>query len=68
MELFAKVPAGWFSENLFIEVVIFAGIVAVALVALRAMKFQPPDWAVAIFWILVIVVVAVFAIRFLGSL
>lgn len=51
-----------------IVLLIIAGIVAVALIAMRAIGVQPPSWVVQILWVLLIVCVGVVAIKFLMSL
>ena len=48
--------------------VIIAGIVAIAFIAMRAMGVAPPQWAVQIAWVVVIVLVAIFAIRLVMSM
>lgn len=48
--------------------VIIAGIVAIGVIAMRAMGVAPPPWAVQIFWVVVIVIVAILAIRFVMTL
>lgn len=48
-----------------LTLIIVAAVVAIALVAIRAMGVDVPPWVVQILWILVIAIVAVAAIKFL---
>ncbi len=48
--------------------VIICGIIGIAIVAMRAMGVAPPPWAIQIAWIVVIVLVAIFAIRLVMSM
>ncbi len=54
--------------NLAILVVIIAAVVALVYVALRAFKITIPEWVITIFWIVVIAVVVIFAIKLLAGL
>jgi len=58
----------WTLENIIIAIIVLAGVCAIALVATRAMGINIPQWVFQIFWIVIVVVVAVLAIRFLFSL
>lgn len=59
---------GWGFAEFIIAIVILAAIVAVMYVALRQFGVGIPPWVIQIFWILVVAVVAILAIRFLMSL
>lgn len=48
--------------------IVVAGIVAIGVIVFRAMGWSPPPWAVSIFWVVVMVVVEIFAIRFIMSM
>lgn len=58
----------WSIGSLLVFLVIVVGCFAVAFVACRAMGVEIPDWVIKIGWIILIVVVAVVAIRFLLTL
>lgn len=51
-----------------IMVVIIAAVVALVAIALRKFGVAIPDWVVQVFWVLVVAVVVIFAIRFVMSL
>ena len=51
-----------------ILVVIIAAVVALVAIALRKFGVAIPDWVVQVFWVLVVAVVIIFAIRFVMSL
>lgn len=58
----------WEPLSLLIFAVIVIGACAIAYIACKAMGVEVPDWVVKIGWVIVIVVVAVVAIRFLATL
>jgi len=58
----------WDIGSLLIIAVILIGCVAIAYIACRAMGVVVPDWVMKIGWVIVIVIVAVIAIRFLLTL
>ena len=60
--------AGWGLIQWAIFIVIIAAIVAVVFVALKQFGIAIPGWVITIFWILVVAVVCIGAIRFLASL
>ena len=62
------VLAGWSIGQLAIAAVILVAVVAIVWYATRAMGVTIPDWVVKIFWVVVIAVVAILAIKFLLSL
>lgn len=51
-----------------IAVVVLAGICALVIIAVRAFGLSIPPWFVQAMWVLVIVVVIVFAIRFISTM
>ncbi len=50
-----------------IWVIIVAAIVAIAFIACRAMGVAIPGWVVQVFWVVIIAVVCIFAIKLLMS-
>jgi uncharacterized protein (DUF983 family) len=62
------VLAGYSLTQLAIAAIIIAGICAVVWIGMRAMGVSPPAWFVQIVWVIVVVVVCVFAIKFLSSM
>jgi hypothetical protein len=62
------VIAGYSLLQVLIAVVIVAGAVAILYIVLQRMGIAIPDWVVQIFWILVVVLVAILAFKFLFSL
>ncbi len=72
-EIIAQTAGGlhnmtWSFEGILIAVIIVAGIVAIVVIALRAMNVTIPQWVIQILWIVAIVVVAVLAVKFLMTL
>jgi len=51
--------------QILIYVIVVAAIIGIGYIILRQMNVQVPSWARQIFWILVVVVVGIFSIRFL---
>lgn len=66
--LLAMNPAGWSIGEIAIAIVIIAAVVAVVYVALKQFGIAIPQWVIQIFWIIVVAIVAILAIRFLLSL
>ncbi len=60
--------AGWGIGEIAVAIIIVAAVVAVVFVALRKFNVAIPEWVVQIFWIMVVAVVCILAIRFLLSL
>jgi hypothetical protein len=48
--------------------IVIAAAVGILYVAMRQFGVEPPSWAVQIFWICVVAVVAIVAIKFVMSL
>lgn len=59
---------GWSIGEIVIAIVVIAAVVAVCYVALNQFGVSIPPWVIRIFWICIVAVVAIFAIRFLLSL
>lgn len=68
MTIELAVIAGYSLLQVLIAVVIVAGAVAILYIVLQRMGIAIPDWVVQIFWILVVVLVAILAFKFLFSL
>lgn len=51
-----------------ILIVFVAALAALVFIALRRFGIAIPDWVVQVFWVLVVAVVIIFAIRFVMSL
>ena len=51
-----------------IWVIIVAAVIAIVYIACRQMGVAIPAWAVQVFWVLVVAVVCIFAIKFLLTL
>ena len=64
----AQIVAGYSLGQLAIAVVIIAAVVALVYVALRQFGIQIPPWVVQVFWILVVAIVVIAAIRFVLSM
>lgn len=54
--------------ELLIAVIVIAAVVAIAYVVLKNMGWNPPGWAVHIFWIVVLAFVGILAIRIVLNL
>lgn len=59
---------GWSLGSILITIVVIAACVGIVLVALKVFGVKPPVWAVQIFWIVLVAVVAILAIKFVLSL
>lgn len=67
IELLAiAIPGG--IAGMAIWVIIIAAVIAIVYIACRQMGVDIPAWVVQVFWVLVVAVVCIFAIRFLLSL
>lgn len=51
-----------------IAAVLIIGLIAIVVIVARALGISMPPWAVQMFWVVVIVVVAVFAIKFIAEI
>ena len=60
------IPGGLAQIAIFI--VVIAAIVALVYIALRKFGVSIPDWVVQVFWILVVAVVIIIAIKFVAGL
>ena len=59
---------GYSLEHLLKVVIIIAALIAIAVVAVKGMGLQIPPWAVQIFWIVVIAIVAIFSLGLISGL
>lgn len=66
--LLAAVIGGGGIGELLVWIIILAGIVAIVYIALRQFGITIPPFVVQIFWVVICVVLAVIAIRFLLTL
>lgn len=66
--LIAQVVASYSLIQMLILAIIVAGVVGIAFVAMRQMGVTVPPWFAQIAWIVVVVVVAIFAIKALLSM
>jgi hypothetical protein len=66
--LVAQVGAGYSLVHLVVIAIIVAAVIGIALVAIRASGVALPGWVMQIFWIVVVAVVAIFAIKLLLSM
>jgi len=58
----------WSIGSIAIAIVIIAAVVALVYIALRQFNVSIPAWVVQVFWVLVVAVVVILAIRFVLSL
>lgn len=58
----------WSFTEIAIAVVIIAAIVALVYVALRQFNVTIPQWVIHVFWIVVVAVVVILAIKFVSQL
>lgn len=68
LALWDRPVAAWGFVEILIMIVIVAGCIGVAYVALRQFGVQIPPWAVQIFWIVVCAFIAIFAIRLIAGM
>lgn len=68
MPILAAAFAGWSLVDILIAVVVIAACVALVWVAIRQFGIAIPDWVMQVFWIVVVAVVVIFAIRFITSM
>jgi hypothetical protein len=54
--------------QLIIMAIVIAGIVGIAMIVIRQAGISIPGWIINIFWIVLVVVVAVVAIKFLAGM
>lgn len=60
--------AGWSFPQMLVTIIIVAACCGIAMVAMRKFNIAVPDWAVQIFWIVLVACVAILAIRFVSTL
>lgn len=58
----------WSFGDMAIAIVIIAAVIALVFVALRQFNVTIPAWVVQVFWIVVVAVVVIFAIKLVLSL
>lgn len=61
--LLAAFPTG--IVGIAIWIIIVAAVVAIVFIACRAMGVAIPPWVIQVFWVVIIAVVCIFAIKFL---
>ena len=54
--------------SLAITIVVTAAIVALVFIALRQFGITVPDWVIQVFWVLVVAIVVITAIRIIAGL
>ncbi len=59
---------GWSIADILVMIIVIAACVGIMYVALKVFGVGIPEWAVHIFWIVVVAFVAIVAIRFILSL
>jgi hypothetical protein len=59
---------GWGLAEFLIAIVVIAACVALMYVALRQFGIAIPAWVIQVFWIIIVALVVIFAIRFVASL
>ncbi len=64
MFLLAQI-VGWSLGQIIIAVIVVAACIGILVVACKQFGVAIPDWAIKIFWIVVVACVAIVAIRFL---
>jgi len=64
----AQLASGYDLIHWVLIAIVLAGIIGIALVVIRQAGVAIPGWVIQIFWIVLAVVVAVIAIRFLAGL
>ena len=62
------VLAGLSLGQIAVYAIVIAAVVAIVWIAMRAMGVQPPGWAVQVFWVVVIAIVCILAIRLVLSM
>jgi len=63
--MIAQVAAGYSLVQVVIFAIVICAVIGIALVAIRQSGVAIPQWAITIFWIVVVAIVAIFAIKFL---
>jgi len=51
--------------SLAINVIIVAAVIALVFIALRQFNLTIPPWVVQVFWVIIVAIVIIFAIKFL---
>lgn len=61
-----NVPGG--IPGMVIWLIVICGVIGIGLVVVRACGIKIPGWVIQIFWIVIVVVVAIFAIKLILSI
>lgn len=59
--------AGYTIGQILVAVIVIAAVIAIAYIAIKAMGIPIPPWAINILWIVIIALVAIFAIKLVLS-
>lgn len=68
MLLLAQAIAGMSILKMIIIVIVIAAAIGIMLVALKQFGVQLPPWLMTIFWIVVVAIVAIFAVKLVWGL
>ncbi len=68
LSLLAQLPGGLSFIQLVIAIIIVVGVVAILFLVFRQLGIAIPGWVIQIFWIVVLVVVAILAVKFIASM
>lgn len=66
--LLAQVVGGYSLFQLAIFIVVVAGLVAVVVIILKQLGVTVPAWLQAILWVILVVIVGIFAIKVIASM
>jgi len=66
--LLAQVVGGYSLFQLAIFIVVVAGLVAVVVIILKQLGVTVPQWLQAILWVILVVIVGIFAIKVIASM
>lgn len=68
LALWDKPMGAWGIVDILKLIIIVAACIGIVLVALKVFKVQIPEWAVQIFWIVIVAIVALVAINIVAGL
>jgi len=68
LNLMAQVVGGYSLFQLAIFIVVVAGLVAVVVIILKQLGVTVPAWLQAILWVILVVIVGIFAIKVIASM
>jgi hypothetical protein len=63
--ILAQAGVAWSIGQLMIVIIVVAAVIGIAMIAVRASGIAIPSWVTQIVWIVIVVFVAVLAIKFL---